>query len=119
MALLSATRSTQGAVIDLLNVRYIDAAAVNAMKETLQQHNATLSEDTIKFLLKDEALTPYEAMVAEQKAAAAKVTKVIDAQPVEKAVHGIAAGLEMLIGILNSLKIDDTTKTTQIIEKIS
>lgn len=119
VALLSATRSAQGAVIDLLNVRYIDVAAVDAMKETLQQHNAALSQDTVVFLLKEEALAPYEAMVAEQKAAAAKVSKVIDAQPVEKAVHSIAAGLEMLIGILNSLKIEDTTKTTQIIEKIS
>lgn len=117
--LLAATRGMQGAVIDLQNVRYIDVNAVNALKETLQQYNGSLSQDTIQFLLKDEALAPYEAKVVEQKKAAAGVKKVIDAQPVEDAVKGIASGLEMLIDILNSLKIDDTTQTTRIVEKIS
>jgi hypothetical protein len=117
--LLASTRSMQGAVIDLQNVRYINTDEVNALKETLQQYNSSLSQDTIQFLLKEEALAPYEAKVVEQKKAAGEVKKVIDAQPVEEAVKGIASGLEMLIDILNSLKIDDTTQTTRIVEKIS
>lgn len=117
--LLVSIRSMQGAVIDLLNVRYIDTKTVNELKETLQQYNSSLSQDTIQFLLKEEALAPYETKVAEQKKAAASVTKVIDAQPVEEEVKQIASGLEMLIDILNSLKIDDTTQTTRIVEKIS
>ncbi|WP_298738288.1 DNA repair ATPase [uncultured Chitinophaga sp.] len=119
VTLLAATRSMQGTVVDLLNVKYIDTAAVNAMKATLQDYNASLSQDTVQFLLKDEALAPYEAMVVQQKQAVAGVTKVTEAQPVEEAVNGIAAGLEMLIDILNSLKIGDTTETTRIIGKIS
>ncbi|GAA0562154.1 DNA repair ATPase [Chitinophaga japonensis] len=119
VTLLAATRSMQGGVIDLLNVRYMDTRAVNALKETLQHYNTSLSRDTVQFLLKEEALAPYEAMVAEQRQAVAGVTKVIEAQPVEEAVKGIAGGLEMLIDILNSLKIDDTTQTTRIVEKIS
>ena len=117
--LLAATRNMQGAVIDLQNVRYIDVDAVNAMKETLAQYNSSLSEDTVVFLLKDEALAPYETKVVELKKAAGSVTKVIDAQPVEHTIKEISAGLEMLIDILNSLKIDDTTQTTRIVEKIS
>lgn len=117
--LLAATRSMQGAVIDLLNIRYMNVDAVNALKETLQQYNSSLSQDTIQFLLKEEALAPYEAKVAVQKQAVAGVTKVVDAVPVEDAVKNIAAGLEMLIDILNSLKIGDTTQTTRIVEKIS
>ncbi|MCM5529695.1 DNA repair ATPase [Parasegetibacter sp. NRK P23] len=117
--LLAATRNMQGAVIDLLNVRYMDVPAVEELKTLLQQYNARLSEDTIHFLLKEEALAPYEKRVAEQKKAASAVAKVIDAVPVEEAVKGIATGLEMLIDILNSLKIEDTTQATKIIEKIS
>ena len=117
--LLAATRSMQGAVIDLQNVRYIDNNAVNALKDTLAQYNTSLSQDTVTFLLKDEALAPYEAKVADLKKAAGRVTKVIDAQPVEQTIKEISTGLEMLIDILNSLKIDDTTQTTRIIEKIS
>ncbi|OJY84794.1 MAG: AAA family ATPase [Sphingobacteriales bacterium 40-81] len=117
--LLASTRSMQGAVIDLLNVKYIDTAAVNALKEILQQYNTSLSQNTVQFLLRDEALVPYESKVAQQKQAAVNVVKVIDAQAVEEAVKAIAAELEMLIDILNSLKIDDTTQTTKIVEKIS
>ncbi len=117
--LLAATRSMQGAVIDLQNIRYIDNNATNALKETLAQYNTSLSQDTVTFLLKEEALAPYEAKVADLKKAAGRVTKVIDAQPVEQTIKEISTGLEMLIDILNSLKIDDATQTTRIIEKIS
>ena len=117
--LLAATRSMQGAVIDLQNIRYIDINAVNALKETLSQYNSSLSQDTVAFLLKEEALEPYEARVISLKKAAGHVTKVIDAQPVEQSIKEISTGLEMLIDILNSLKIEDTTQTIRIVEKIS
>jgi hypothetical protein len=117
--LLAATRSMQGAVIDLQNVRYIDGNAVNALKEILSQYKSSLSQDTVQFLLKEEALAPYEAKVVDLKKTAGRVTKVIDAQPVEQAIKEISTGLEMLIDILNSLKIEDTTQTTRIVEKIS
>jgi hypothetical protein len=117
--LLAATRSLQGATIDLLNVRYIDTAAVNALKEILSQYNSSLSQNTVQFLLKEEALAPYEAKVHDLKKLVSTVTKVIESQPVEQAIKEISAGLELLIDILNSLKIDDTTQTTRIVEKIS
>jgi hypothetical protein len=117
--LLASTRQTQGAVIDLLNVKYVDTKAVNALQEILQQYNLQLSQDTINYLLRDEALQPYEEKVVVQKAAVKQVAKVIDAQAIETAVKSIASELEVLIDILNSLKIEDTTQTTRIIEKIS
>lgn len=117
--LLAFTRSLQGAAIDLQNVRYIDTNAVNALKEILSQYNSSLSQNTVQFLLKEEALAPYEAKVHDLKKLVSTVTKVIDSQPVEQAIKEISAGLELLIDILNSLKIEDTTQTTRIVEKIS
>ncbi len=117
--LLSQTRQMQGAVIDLGNIKYVAPAAIDALKEVLEENNKRLSHDTISFLLKDTALEPYEKMVLDRKAEVASVTKAIDAQDIEKGVKDIAAELEMLIDILNSLKIEDTTQSTQIIEKIS
>ena len=117
--MLAGVRDMQGAVIDLSNVKYTQAAEVAKLKETLDYYNGTLSQDTINFLLKDQALLPYEQKVADQKIAVSKVTKVIDAQEIEKGITGIAGELEMLIDILNSLKIEDSTQSTRIIEKIS
>ncbi|WP_290706801.1 DNA repair ATPase, partial [Flavihumibacter sp. CACIAM 22H1] len=119
VALLASTRGMQGGVIDLHNIRYINTAAVNQLQEVLQSYNSSLSQDTIQFLLKEEALAPYEQQVAAQKQAVSKLVKVVDAQAITAAVGNISSQLEMVIDILNSLKIDDSTQTTRIIEKIS
>jgi MoxR-like ATPase len=119
VSLLATTRGMLGAVIDLLNVKYIDTAGIQQLRDLLQSYNQSLSEETIRFLLKEEALLPYEHKVTEQKQAVERIQKVIDAQPVTAAIQEIAHQLEMVIDILNSLKIEDSTQTTRIIERIA
>lgn len=48
-----------------------------------------------------------------------EMTKVFDAKAIEEANATISSELELLIDILNSLKIEDATQTTRIVEKIS
>ncbi|HCO68256.1 MAG TPA: AAA family ATPase, partial [Dysgonomonas sp.] len=117
--LLADSRRMQGEVIELNNYRYIDTAKIDELKKILADTSSKLSEKTVEFLLRDEALVPYEAKVTEQKNNVQKVTKVIDANKIEENCKLISSELELLIDILNSLKIDDTTQTTKIIEKIS
>ncbi len=117
--LLAETRKMQGEVIELSNVKYIDAEKVEELKESLVNTANKLSEKTVEFLLRDEALLPYEEKVTEQKNNVEEVKKVIDATKIEDNCKLISSELELLIDILNSLKIDDTTQTTRIIEKIS
>ncbi|NDV78232.1 DNA repair ATPase [Dysgonomonas sp. 511] len=117
--LLAETRQMQGEVIELNNLKYIDTDKIEELKATLLSTNTKLSDKTVEFLLRDEALMPYEQKVVEQKNAVEGVTKVIDANKIEENCKLISSELELLIDILNSLKIDDTTQTTRIIEKIS
>lgn len=117
--LLAETRKMQGEVIELNSLKYMDTAAVEELKNVLQSTAAKLSDKTVEFLLRKEALMPYEAKVTEQRSAVDSVTKVIDANKIEENCKAISGELELLIDILNSLKIDDTTQTTRIIEKIS
>lgn len=117
--LLAETRRMQGEVIELNNLRYINVQKVEELKKILADTASDLSDKTVEFLLRDEALLPYEQKVIEQKQRVTEVTKVIDAQEVEKNCKQISSDLELLIDILNSLKIEDTTQTTRIIEKIS
>lgn len=117
--LLAETRRMQGEVIELNNLKYIDVDKINELKETLSATNGSLSDKTVQFLLRDEALIPYEDKVSDQRKEVDKVTKVIDATKVEENCKLISSELELLIDILNSLKIEDTTQTTRIIEKIS
>ena len=117
--LLAETRRMQGRVIELANLKYVDLKKTGELKQTLSQTNEKLSTRTVAFLLKDEALVPYEEKVREQRDAVGQVTKVVDAREIENRCKLISSELELLIDILNSLKIDDATHATKIIEKIS
>ena len=117
--LLAETRRMQGEVIEFANQKYIDTDKIEELKKTLAETGTKLSDKTVQFLLRDEALIPYESKVTEQKTEIEKVTKVIDANKIEENCKLISSELELLIDILNSLKIEDTTQTTKIIEKIS
>ncbi|MDU1890153.1 MAG: DNA repair ATPase [Dysgonomonas sp.] len=117
--LLAETRKMQGEVIELNNEKYINTEKIAELKETLISTGNKLSEKTIEFLLRDEALIPYEDKVTDQRKEVENVTKVVDANKVEANCKLISSELELLIDILNSLKIEDTTQTTKIIEKIS
>lgn len=116
---LSETRKLQGHIIDLKNVKYIDLSKLESLQTKVAEINEQLSAKTVEYLLRDEALIPYETKVEAQKDKVAEITKAFDAKAVEEANTSISGDLELLIDILNSLKIEDTTQTTKIIEKIS
>ncbi|MDR0395614.1 MAG: DNA repair ATPase, partial [Tannerella sp.] len=117
--LLAEIRKMQGEVIELANLKYVDLEKVDELKRTLLQANEKLSAETVGFLLKDKALASYEDKVKKQYGEVERVKKVIDAGRIEDDCRLISSELELLIDILNSLKIEDTTQVTQIIGKIS
>lgn len=117
--LLADARKLQGEIIDLKNVKYTDEAQIEVLKQNIEKIADELSEKTVTFLLKDEALLPYEQRVLDQKQKVEQITKAFDAKELEQRNTDISSELELLIDILNSLKIEDATQTTKIIEKIS
>jgi hypothetical protein len=116
---LSALRHLRGELITLKEVRYVSVADVEALEKRVVEQTEELSRACVKFLLKPEALEPYRKQAAEQLEAVEKVAKVADGRKIEKAVSDAGGELEMLIEIVNSLKIDDATETTRIIDGIT
>ena len=117
--LLAETRQMHGQIIELAGLKYVDTEKIDELKQALLQTNEKLSAKTVEFLLQDKALVPYEDKVKEQRGEVEKVKKVVDANKIEENCKLISSELELLIDILNSLKIEDTTQATKIIEKIS
>ncbi|WCM40956.1 DNA repair ATPase [Flavobacterium sp. CBA20B-1] len=117
--LLAVARKLQGEFIDLKNVRYMPLEKIEALTVRLQELVNDLSNQTIEFLLQDEALLPYEQKVTAQKEQVAAIEKVFATKAVEQTNNEISSELELLIDMLNSLKIEDATQTTKIVEKIS
>lgn len=116
---LAALRALTGELITLKEVRYIDIPALEAAGKDVTEATARLSDSAVAFLLKPEALEPYRLTANEQLAAAEKVSKVSEGKKIEAEVSKTGGELEMLIEIVNSLKIDDATETTRIIDAIT
>ncbi|MGL5275059.1 DNA repair ATPase [Myroides sp.] len=117
--LLAENRKLLGEVISARQTKYVDLTILDSYQEQLGKTNESLSDKTIAFLLQEQALVPYEQKVIDQKAKVNEVVKVIDANVIDENCKAISGELELLIDILNSLKIEDTTQATKIIEKIS
>lgn len=116
---LAALRHLRGELITLKEVRYINVAEVEQLEKEVAEQTQTLADGCVRFLLKPEALDPYRKQADEQLAAVEKVSKVAEGREIEKVVAAAAAELELLIEIVNSLKIEDATETTRIIDSIT
>ncbi|NJM38378.1 MAG: hypothetical protein HC845_11250 [Akkermansiaceae bacterium] len=117
--LLTTLRELRGQIIALREVRYTDAAEIDAMDLAVAEGVDKLSEKCVAFLLKPEALDPYRKQIAEQQARVSALAKVTEAEEVETALAKSSSELEMLTAIVSGLKIKDATETTRIIEGIS
>lgn len=116
---LATLRKLRGELITLKEVRYVDVAQVEELEKQVAAQTEELSNSCVKFLLKPEALEPYRKQAAEQLASVERVAKVAQGKEIEKAVAQSGGELEMLIEIVNSLKIEDATETTRIIDGIT
>ncbi|MCP4111715.1 MAG: AAA family ATPase, partial [Desulfobacteraceae bacterium] len=116
---LSDLRSVRGEIISLKDLRYVDLPAVESLETEVSEATDNLSGVCVEFLLKPEALEPYENHVAEIEKSIEELKKVSDAKAVEEKADASSGELEMLIEIVSNLKIEDSTQTTRIIENIS
>lgn len=116
---LAAFRTFTGEIITLREVRYVDRSALDELGKIVAEETSRLADACVNFLLKPEALEPYRSVAAENLCLAENVAKVADARKIETAVSQTSADLELLIEIVNSLKIGDATETTRIIDGIT
>jgi len=119
VANLAALRQLRGELITLKEVRYVDVAAIEASEAAVTAQTEELSRACVKFLLQPAALEPYRKQADEQLAGVEKVAKAAEGRQVEQAVAKAGAELELLIEIVNNLKIEDATETTRIIDGIT
>ena len=112
-------RQIRGEVISLKDLKYADLGAIDELESEIQEATDRISKRCVDFLLRDDALTPYQSRVDEQRASIDGLEKVSAAKVLEKEFSDSAGELEMLIEIVSNLKIDDATQRTRIIDNIS
>ncbi|GBC63906.1 AAA family ATPase [Desulfonema ishimotonii] len=116
---LAALRGVRGEIISLGELRHVDTEAVARLDREVSEAVDRMSGLCVEFLLKPEALGPYEARVAEAGEQVESLSRVTDASALQEKTEAASEALEMLIEIVSNLKIEDATQTTRIIDNIS
>ena len=116
---LAALRQLRGELVSLREVRYADLTAVASLEKAVLERLQELSSACVRFLLKPEALEPYRKQASVHLASVDSIAKVADGRKLEKAVSDAGSELEMLIEIVNGLKIEDATETTRILDGVT
>ena len=116
---LSNLRASRGEVISLKELRYAPLDLIAKLDEQLNELNEKTASDTVNFLLKPEALTPYKEKTKTLEDNINEIKKVVDTEATEKNIKKASEELEMLIEMVSNLKIKDATQTTRIIDEIS
>jgi len=118
-AALGDIRRHRGHIATIKEYRYIDLPRLDAMDTELNSVEASLSADTVNFLANDNALDPYYTKISALSAEAETANTNTELTPLIETFEQTSAGLDLLSELMSTLKIDDTTVRTQIIDAIS
>lgn len=116
---LSKLRHQRGHLVTIKDNRYIDVERINTLSEQLQKEEASLSEKTIIFLSDEKSLLPYLSKIEmlDKQIQEAKTIAVL--KPLVESIEKTASELDLLSELMATLKVDDATIRTRIIESIS
>jgi len=116
---LAELRRQRGHLVSLRELRYVDLEKVGELETRVAEEFDKLSDHTVEFLLRPEALDPYRHEIEELAENAQEVEKVADGVPIRERIEELSDGLELLTEIVTGLEIDDATERTRILEAIS
>jgi hypothetical protein len=116
---LSNMRTQRGHLISLKEQRYIDLPRIEQMDIEVEAAFEKVSSATVKFLASDQALTPYDQQIATLDDQISNTELVVSIVPLVEKLDELSLGLELLIEVLNGLKVEDTTVRTKILDDIS
>ncbi|HEY1136865.1 MAG TPA: DNA repair ATPase [Xanthomonadaceae bacterium] len=116
---LNAITAQRGRLLTLREQRYVDVAAIDAMEAELLAAQAHVGEATSGFLASDKALQPFAERVQAFDAEAQKAASVTALQAPLQGMQALSADLDVLSELMATLKVDDATRRTRIVETIS
>ena len=116
---LNAISAQRGHLLTIRDYRYIDTAAIDAMSATLAQAQDAVGAATGEFLAGAKALAPFEQRLSALDEAAQKAATASQLAASLKDMQAMSADLDMLSGLMASLKVDDATRRTAVVDALS
>lgn len=119
VASLGELRGFRGKAISLRETRYMSLAAVDKLELWGSEQSEALAQRCVEFLLKPEALLPYQERITAIAGSVDAVQTVVDARATETEIDQHGEDLELLIETVSNLEIDNANDRTAIIDSIS
>jgi len=119
VAALNKLRQQRGHLATIKEFRYIDADRLTELDQQLIETQEKLSESTVEFLSQDSALSPYFDKIVGFDNEVTKAETIAVLTPVIEEIEETASGLDLLSELMSSLKVNDATVRTRIIDAIS
>ncbi|RRD44011.1 AAA family ATPase [Comamonadaceae bacterium OH3737_COT-264] len=116
---LASLGAQRGRLMSVRELRYVDAAAVDALQAELDAAHAETAQRTAEFLASDEALAPYTEGLKQLDEQVAKAQTTPQLQEPLTAMQAMSAELNTLSELMAVLRVDDPTQRTRIVQGIS
>lgn len=116
---LNAISAQRGQLLTIREYRYIDTASIDAMSATLAQAHESVGAATGEFLAGPKALAPFEQRLSALDEAAQKAATASQLAASLKDMQAMSADLDMLSELMASLKVDDATRRTAVVDALS
>ena len=116
---LNRIRQQRGHLTTIKDYRYIDQPRIAAMDTKLIEAQDSLGDDTVQFLSSEAALQPYQEKLEQLNTEAEKANTKTLLQDSIEGLEKMAGDLDLLSELMATLKVDDATVRTRIIESIS
>ncbi|QNN47065.1 DNA repair ATPase [Thermomonas brevis] len=116
---LNAIAAQRGQLLTIRDYRYIDTAAIDAMSAALAQAHERVGVATGEFLASPKALAPFEQRLAALDEQAQKAATASQLALALKDMQAQSHDLDMLSALMASLKVDDATRRTAVVDALS
>lgn len=116
---LNAIKMQLGSLVTLRTYRYIDLNQIDIMEKALKERQSIVSLATAEFLGSDKALEPFITQIDEIEKYLTKADTVAKLIEPIKTADQMSENLDMLSQLMASLKFDDVTLQTKVIESIA
>ncbi|KDN09515.1 DNA repair ATPase [Gilliamella sp. Imp1-1] len=116
---LNAIKMQLGCLVTLRTYRYIDSNQIDKMENELKERQSLVSLATAEFLVSDKALEPFINQIDDIEKYLEKADTVAKLIEPIKNTDEMSNDLDMLSQLIATLKFDDVTLQTKIIESIA
>ena len=119
VASIAEIRKQRGHIATIKAYRYINVEELEGLDAELVEAEANLGDQTVEFLADENALDSYGKQANDVSTAIESASTNAEIRPLLSSIEETASQLDLLSELITTLKIDDTTVRTRIVDTIS